>query len=114
MVYYCALIKVKIKLSKYILLTDPNKCFLLQYRGTIDPLPGFGTQCFDFIFLNELTASELLDLPVQVTDVPHCHTHRESWPNTLFTHFSSHGPIFSPPPYAMEHTVSSSRLDRAQ
>lgn len=39
-------------------------------------LPSFGTQGFDFIFLDELTASELLYLPVQVTDVPHCHTHR--------------------------------------
>lgn len=43
----------------------------------IEVIPGFGTQCFDFIFLDELTASELLYLSVQVTDVPHCHTHRE-------------------------------------
>lgn len=45
--------------------------------GQDQSLPGFGTQCFDFILLNELTASELLYLSVQVTDVPHCDTHRE-------------------------------------
>lgn len=48
--------------------------------------PGFGTQGFHFIFLDELTASELLYLSVQVTDVPHCHTHRELL--TLFTFYT--------------------------
>lgn len=54
-----------------------------------DALPGFGTQCFDFVLLNELTASELLYLSVQVTDVPHCHTHREGCLYTTATHSSS-------------------------
>lgn len=56
-------------------------------------LPGFGTQCFDFVFFNELTASELLYLSVQVTDVPHCHTHRESSSHTIWSH--THTPLLS-------------------
>lgn len=62
-------------------------------RGdTANTLPGFGTQCFDFVFFDELTASELLYLSVQITDVPHCDTHRESCSHTTVTQSSGHGP----------------------
>lgn len=53
-------------------------------------LPGFGTQCLDFIFLDELTASELLYLTVQITDVSHGDTHRESCFHTMLTHSLTH------------------------
>lgn len=47
-----------------------------QWRGTQLP-PGFGAQRFDFVLLDQLTSSQLLYLPVQVTDVSHCHAHRD-------------------------------------
>lgn len=49
-------------------------------------LPGFSTQRLDFVFLDELTASELLYLTVQITDVPHSDTHREICLHTMVTH----------------------------
>lgn len=49
-------------------------------------LPGFGTQCLDFIFLDELTASELLYLTVQITDVSHGDTHKEGCLHTVAAH----------------------------
>ncbi len=76
----------------------------------VHSLPGFRTQRFDFIFFNELTPSELLYLSVQVTDVPHCDTHRESCSHTMVTHSSSHTPgsrnnrLFLP--RAMKRTVT--------
>lgn len=81
--------------------TEPKKCnlrdnlikFLIKValihgrQGLkVGLLPGFSTQRLDFIFLDELTASELLYLTVQITDVPHSDTHRESCSHTLVTH----------------------------
>ncbi len=48
-------------------------------------LPRFGTQCLDFIFPDKFTASELLDLSVQVNDVAHHDTHAYTVTEILLT-----------------------------
>lgn len=83
---WCCLGVVPLKFSKMILDSTFELVVLLFVSVfCVLPVPGFGTQCFDFIFLNELTASELLYLSVQVTDVSHRDTHRESCSHTMHT-----------------------------
>lgn len=99
--------------------SSSNVCVSVSvHRAQSEALPGFGTQCFDFVFFNELTASELLYLTVQVTDVPHCDTHRESCSQTrgarssphTHTHWEGINGVNCDSPSTDTHTPGSSTL----